>query len=248
MARIAILGEFDASREPRVATGRAIQHAANKLGVEIDFHWVPTDEIDEKILSQSNGTFIAPGSPYRDMQKVLRAIREARERRTPCIGTCGGFQHMVMEFARNVLGMQDAQHEEYDPDALDPLISHLDCSLAGREMEIRLTCNSLVARIYGKLSVREKYSCSYGVNPRYAESFKTGPMRVVGSDNEGVMRAIELQDHPFFIGTLFVPQVLSTEERPHPLVSAFLKAVINIAEQAPEGDRLMPAPYVRRLW
>jgi len=74
------------------------------LGVEIDFHWIATDEIDEKILSQSNGIFIAPGSPYRDMQKVLRAIKEARVRRTPCIGTCGGFQHMVMEFARNVLG------------------------------------------------------------------------------------------------------------------------------------------------
>ena len=126
--------------------------------------------------------------------------------------------------------MQNAQHKEYTPDAIDPLISRLDCSLAGRDMEIRLARNSLVASIYGKPSVRERYYCSYGVNPRYAESFKKGPMRVVGSDNEGVMRVIELQDHPFFIGTLFVPQVLSTEEHPHPLVSAFLMAVIKIAE------------------
>ena len=101
--------------------------AAKEIDANIDFSWTPTDEIDFELLNKSNVTFIAPGSPYRDMEKVLSAIEIAREEGIPCIGTCGGFQHMVMEYAMNGLGMTDVSHQGYNPDRLNPLISRLEC-------------------------------------------------------------------------------------------------------------------------
>ncbi len=88
------------------------------------------------------------------------------------------------------------------------------------------------------LQVKEKYYCNFGVNPEYIHSIQSGPIRIVGSDNEGEIRIIEYTGHPFFIGTLFVPQTLSTEKNPHPLVTGFLQAIIKnkIAEQASAPD------------
>ena len=231
-AKILILGEFDPTREPRVATGLAIGHAAGEMGVDIDFSWIPTDEIDSGLLLKSNGIFIAPGSPYRDMEKVLSAIRMAREKGIPCLGTCGGFQHMVLEYARDALGMIDVSHQEYDPNASSPIISRLVCSLAGREMVINLRAGSLVAGIYGKRTVTEKYFCSYGVNPSYTGHFEHGRLRISGSDQEGIMRVVEMLDHPFFVGTLYVPQVNSTPEQPHPLIRGFVKATVKNRDQS----------------
>ena len=140
---------------------------------------------------------------------------------------------MVIEYARNVLGYKDAQHAEYDPDASELFISELACSLRGREMELNLIPNSEVASLYGKLQVKEKYYCNFGVNPKYIDSIRKGPISFVGSDNEGELRVLEYPEHRFFIGTLFVPQANSTEKNPHPIVTGLLKAIINsdIAEQ-----------------
>jgi CTP synthase (UTP-ammonia lyase) len=230
-AEISILGEFDPAREPRVATGVSIKQAAEKIGADVEFSWIPTREIDCGLLIKSNGIFIAPGSPYGDMEKVLSAIKLARENGIPCIGTCGGFQHIVMEYAIHVLGMNDVSHQEYTPHALHPLISRLECSLAGREMVINLIPGSLIARIYGKTRVMEKYFCSYGVNPLHTGRFKQSSLYISGSDQEGIMRAVELQDHPFFVGTLYVPQIRSTPENPHPLIIGFVEAAAKRAEQ-----------------
>lgn len=91
--------------------------------------------------------WVTPGSPYKNLEKTLWAIRFARENGIPCFGTCGGFQHMVLEYARNVLGYQDAQHAEYDPYASSLFISALACSLAGRTMELHFEPGSRVADI-----------------------------------------------------------------------------------------------------
>jgi len=159
------------------------------------------------------------------MDKTLWAIRYAREHLIPCFGTCGGFQHMVLEYARNVLGFKDAQHAEYDPYASTLFISRLACSLTGREMQLRFTHGSQVARIYGALSATEHYYCNFGVASEYIALLKSGALQVTGSDSEGEVRVIELPGHPFFIGTLFVPQTRSTPQSPHPLVTAFLEAI-----------------------
>jgi CTP synthase (UTP-ammonia lyase) len=158
------------------------------------------------------------------MELTLWAIRYARENKIPCLGTCGGFQHMVIEYARNVLGFMDAQHAEYDPYASNLFISQLECSLAGREMQLNFVPGSQVAAIYGSLSAKEHYYCNFGINPDYVDELKQGPLKISGSDAEGEIRVIEHPDHPFFIGTLFVPQSRPTSLRPHPLVTAFLEA------------------------
>lgn len=159
------------------------------------------------------------------MDQTLQAIRHARENGLACFGTCGGFQHMIIEYARNVLGFKDAGHAEYDPYASNLFISELACPLAGREMKLAFSSGSRVAKIYGEMSAIEQYYCNFGVNPDHVSLLKSGPLKITGSDAEGEIRVIELPDHPFFLGTLFVPQARSTAKRPHPLVTAFLKAV-----------------------
>ncbi|MHC9063412.1 CTP synthase C-terminal region-related (seleno)protein [Nitrospira sp. CMX1] len=227
---IAVLGEYTPSYGPHQATDAAIEHSKKFLGVDIGVEWISTQAIDERGLNDYSGLWIAPGSPYKSLEKTLRTIQYAREHRVPCLGTCGGFQHMLLEYVRNVLSLKDSGHAEYDPYASNLFISRLACSLAGREMELNLVAGSQVAAIYGATSVKEQYYCNFGVNPEYVPLLKQGPLNVSGSDAEGEVRAVEHPGHPFFVGTLFVPQHRSTRERPHPLVTAFLKAVLKRAE------------------
>ncbi|MFO0699523.1 MAG: hypothetical protein U0236_09855 [Nitrospira sp.] len=226
MSCIALLGEYRPSYGPHESTNRAIQHSSTMLNVDVQAEWVSTEDIDHRLFEKYSGLWIAPGSPYKNLGNTLWAIQQAREHRIPCFGTCGGFQHMVIEYARNVLGFQDAHHAEYSPDASNLFISQLDCSLAGRIMHLTFSEDSHVAAIYGEASATEQYYCNFGVNPSVVSMLKSGPMRITGSDAEGDIRVVEYPGHPFFIGTLFIPQSKSTAERPHPLVTAFLKAVL----------------------
>jgi CTP synthase (UTP-ammonia lyase) len=123
------------------------------------------------------------------------------------------------------LGFADAEHEESSPQASPLFITRLACSLAGRTMTITLAPDSMIARIYGRTTVQEEYLCNFGVNPEYVDTLRMGALRIVGSDAEGVARAVELPGHPFFLGTLFLPQHGSTPSNPHPVVTAFIKAV-----------------------
>ncbi len=222
---IALLGEYTPTFPPHASTNASIKHSQSLLDVQITADWVLTEAIGPKLFEQYSGIWVAPGSPYKNMEKTLWAIRHARENNIPCFGTCGGFQHMVIEYARNVLGFMDAQHAEYDPYASNLFISQLACSLAGREMKLDFALGSKVAAIYGSLSAKEHYYCNFGVNPDCIDELKQGALNVSGYDDEGEIRVIEHPDHPFYIGTLFVPQARSTPERPHPLVTAFLNAV-----------------------
>src|SRR5262245_9358795 len=136
---------------------------------------------------------------------------------------------MVLEYARSVLGLSEAHHAEYHPEAAELVISSLMCSLVGREMPLRFVEGSQVAAIYGALSATESYYCNFGVNPAHVPLLKSGPLQITGADNEGEVRVIELPGHPFFLGVLFVPQIRSTAEQPHPLVTAFLQAIMRHA-------------------
>jgi CTP synthase (UTP-ammonia lyase) len=221
---IAILGEYDPTFAPHPATTAALEHARARLGIDVHAEWLSTAAIDERLFERARAIWVAPGSPYKDLAQTLWAIRQARERGVPCFGTCGGFQHIVLEYARNVLGFADAQHAEYDPYASRLFVSELACSLAGREMRLTFTPGSRVARIYGATAATEAYYCNFGVHPDHVPLLRAGPLRITGSDAEGEVRVVELPGHPFFLGTLFVPQTRSTPERPHPLVTAFVEA------------------------
>lgn len=226
---IALLGDYIPTYPPHISTSAAIRHAQSQLDIELTVDWIATEDISPKLFEHYSGIWVAPGSPYKNMEKTLWAIRHARENNIPCFGTCGGFQHMVIEYARNVLGFKDAKHGEYDPYASSLFISRLACSLAGREMQLSFVPGSQVAAIYGSLSAKESYYCNFGVNPDCINELKQGPLTISGSDAEGEIRIIERPEHPFFIGTLFVPQAQSTPDKPHPLVAAFVKAVIGRA-------------------
>jgi len=225
MRRIAILGDYRATNPTHVATNAAIEHSTEALGLNVEKAWVGTDEISPGLFSNFNAIWVAPGSPYKDMNRALDAIKHAREHNVPCIGTCGGFQHMVLEYARNVLNIKDANHAEYNPNASNLFISQLECSLKGREMQLRFRPESQIARIYGGLTANEEYYCNFGIAPDKVALVKSGSLQVTGSDAEGEIRVIELPAHPFFIGTLFVPQTRSTAGSPHPLVNAFVRSV-----------------------
>ena len=222
---IAIIGEYTSTFPPHISTSAAIEHSRSALGLDVDGIWVSTEEIDKTLFERFAGIWVAPGSPYKNMGQALWAIRYARENGVACFGTCGGFQHMIIEYARNVLGFKDAGHAEYDPYASNLFITQLGCSLAGREMELTFSSGSRVAEIYGEISAVEQYYCNFGVNPDYVSLLQSGSLKITGSDSEGEIRVIELPGHPFFLGTLFVPQTSSTAEQPHPLVTAFVKAV-----------------------
>ena len=222
---IAIIGEYTPTFPPHISTSAAIEHSRSASGLDVDCIWVSTEEIDKTLFERFSGIWVAPGSPYKNMDQALWAIRYARENGVACFGTCGGFQHMIIEYARNSLGFKDAGHAEYDPYASNLFITQLGCSLAGREMELTFSSGSRVAEIYGAISAVEQYYCNFGVNPDYVSLLKSGALKITGSDSEGEIRVIELLGHPFFLGTLFVPQTRSTAEQPHPLVTAFVKAV-----------------------
>ena len=226
MKSIGIIAEYDPSFPPHAATSSAIEHSRELLGVDIGYQWVSTEKIDDAFFDTFDGLWVAPGSPYKNMDRTLWAIRYARENDIPTIGTCGGFQHIILEYARNLLGFKDANHAEYDPYASNLFISELSCSLAGREMELSFQKGSKVAGIYGSTNAKEAYYCNFAVNPEYLEEIKQGPIEITGSDAEGEVRVIEYPNHSFFIGTLYVPQTRSTREKPHPLVTAFLKSIV----------------------
>jgi CTP synthase (UTP-ammonia lyase) len=123
-----------------------------------------------------------------------------------------------------VLGIKDAEHEESAPDAPTLFISRLACSLAGKTQRITIAPESLARRAYGEQEVVEQFYCNFGLNPRFRKQIKKGELNVTGVDPEGEVRIVELSGHPFYVATLYLPQVCSKPESPHPLIVAFLKA------------------------
>lgn len=226
-ATVAIIGDHDPEAPTHQATEAALDHAANALGVPLSRRWVPTrtlaDDADAA-LAGASGVWVAPGSPYASMDGALAGIRRARERGVPLLGTCGGFQHVVLEYARHVLGYADAQHAEYDPNASTLFVTPLSCSLVGSPMRVLLAAGSRAAACYGAAEAEERYYCRFGLDPARQALLHEGGLRVAATDDRGEARVVELPGHPFFVATLFLPQARSTADRPHPLVTAFVRA------------------------
>jgi CTP synthase (UTP-ammonia lyase) len=218
MRSIAVVGDFDASHETHSSLDAAVGHSG---GIT---RWIATDAVDERELKGSDGIFIAPVSPYRDFEGALRAIEWARTNDVPTLGTCAGFQHMVIEFARNVAGLRNANHAEYGRDGDLMLIDQLACSLAGQTMDVTLAQGSAAQKAYGADQTTERYYCRFGLNPEFLPALVDHGLAISGTDAEGEPRIIELPSHRFYVGTLFVPQVRSTPDVPHPLIEAFVNA------------------------
>lgn len=123
-----------------------------------------------------------------------------------------------------MLGIRDAEHEESAPGALNLLISRLASSLVGAEQTIKILPGSVAHRAYGRDEVTEKFACNYGFNPAFRSKFKNCPLRITGVDLEGEARVVEIVEHPFYVATLYLPQISSEPGTPHPLFVAYLNA------------------------
>lgn len=222
--RIGVIGDFNESNVTHVATNTGIQQAAEALGHEFEVMWLPTDEPQD--FGAFDGLLCSPGSPYRSLWGALNGIRFARENGIPFLGTCGGFQHLVLEYARNVLGVADADHAETNPSASQLFITPLSCSLKGKAMDVQIRLGTRAAAAYGALRSAENYYCNFGLNPQYTTPLEVAGLEVAGTDADGEVRIMEVEGHPFCIGTLFVPQARSERGRPHPLVLAFCRAAM----------------------
>lgn len=224
---IALVGDHDPAVIAHQAIPRALEMASRAARMPVSWEWVGTADIGADpaaVLSRHDAIWCVPASPYASTSGALGAIRLARESGRPFLGTCGGSQHALLEFARNALGLEEADHAESNPDSRLPLISTLSCSLVERSAPIRLVKGSRLQRICGAEEIEEMYHCSYGLNPAFEHLLAGSNLRISGRDAAGEVRAFELDGHPFFIGTLFQPERAALHGRRHPLIDAFLSA------------------------
>lgn len=222
--QIGLIGDRDDAVVAHRAIPLALAMAAEACGVEIEPVWVSTDEVgDGAALAEFDGIWCVPASPYLSMEGALTAIRVARERHVPFLGTCGGCQHAVIEYARNVLGWADADHAETSPGANRQVIVPLGCSLVEVTDAVQLTPGSRLAIAYGTSSIVEGYHCSYGLSQEFRQALDGGALRINAVDDADDVRGIELDDHPFFVATLFQHERGALQGRLPPAVHAFVQ-------------------------
>jgi CTP synthase (UTP-ammonia lyase) len=227
---IGVVGDRDDTITAHRALPIALDLAAAAESVAMRSEWLATDEIDAtQRLTPFDALWCVPGSPYRSMDGALRAIRHARENGVPFLGTCGGFQHAVIEYARHALGWRDADHAE-TADGNDGrlVISPLECSLVEAGETLNAVPGSRLAAAYGTPTFDEGYRCRFGLNPDFLEALVAGPLVVAATGPGGDVRALELRrgDHPFYVLTLFQPERAALQGRLPPLVRAFVAAAV----------------------
>ena len=220
MPRIGLIGDYDPTVTAHIAIPRALALAANAIGVSVEPVWLPTPDLVSTApdaLAPYAALWAVPATPYASMDGALSAIRYARERSVPFLGTCGGFQHMLIEYARNVLGLAEADHAESNPEASALLVAPLTCSVSEHVNTFTLTPGSRIAAIYGATTITEQYGvCNYGLNAAFRPLFEGSGLHITGTDENGDARIVERDAHPFFIGTLFQPERSALAPSPTP--------------------------------
>ncbi|MBP6942816.1 MAG: CTP synthase [Candidatus Buchananbacteria bacterium] len=245
---IAIIGKYFRSgdyvlSDAYISVIEAIKHAGMALKVKPEISWLTAEEFeDPKNLSQLKqyaGIIVPGGFGERGIEGKLNAIRFAREHKIPYFGLCYGMQLLVIEYARNVAKIKDAQTTEIDPKSKAPVIDimpeqrqHLESGNFGGSMRLgsylaKIKPNTIAADAYGKKEISERHRHRYEVNPEYIEQITDAGLVFSGTSPDGVLMEIaELPqtEHPFFLGTQFHPEFLSRPLEPHPLFVEFMKA------------------------
>ncbi|HXY49117.1 MAG TPA: hypothetical protein VEI01_06670 [Terriglobales bacterium] len=238
--RIGILGDFNPEFRSHHATNDALQHAATKLDLRVESEWLSTPSLLEleaqKRLESYDGLWASAGSPYKSMDGMLAGIEFARRRDWPFLGTCAGFQYAVIECARNVIGIKDADTAENNSASKNLIIHPVACAvpnrsddapkLSGSIPQIRLRPGSYLQTFYGKKAdtVTEEFFCNFELNPDYEWCSIEAGFPIAARGPNGEVRAIESPTHRFFVATLFQPQLASKPDKPHPVVLAFVQA------------------------
>jgi CTP synthase (UTP-ammonia lyase) len=217
---IAVVGDRDTS----LPTHRGLDAAIERMPAAVKARWVGSDELSPGLLDGVDGVWLAPGTPYRDDDAVFALLRFIRETGMPFLGTCGGFQYALVEFARDVAGVDAAAHAETDPLADDPVVGRLSCSLVAQERKVRCVPGTRLAAICGDAPFTGFHWCNYGLSERWVATLEDAGLVVSAHADDAGVEGVELpaDDHPFFVATLFQPQMAGPD---HPLIAAFRAAL-----------------------
>ena len=235
---IAVVGKYISLRDAYLSVIEALRHGGFHHGVWVNIQWVASDELVggevEDILGAADGILVPGGFGVRGVEGKVDAIRYARERGVPYLGLCLGLQCAVIEFARNVCGLEDANSTEFEPGTPHPVIDLLPeqegVTDMGGTMRLgaqaaHLRPGSVAARAYGDPVVHERHRHRWEVNPEYHRVLEEHGMALSGMSPDGrLVEIIEIQDHPFFVAGQFHPELRSRPTRPHPLFREFIGA------------------------
>ena len=227
---IALVGDYNED----VIAHRCIPDAlrlASTGAPSITFKWIATTALTDaaRELEPFSAVWLVPASPYASMEGALSAVRFARETDRPFLGTCGGFQHALIEFARTVAGLTDADHAETSPNAVTPVVTRLSCSLVEKSQVLHFVPGSRLRESYGADTATEGYHCNYGMNPAYRAVLEKAGIRFTAFDDQNEIRAFELPNRSFFVGTLFQPERSALTQTSHRLIRAFVQATLILA-------------------
>ena len=219
MRSLVVVGD----RDERYETHRAIDRVLGSLPPDLAGAWHATDALDPGQVAGADLVWMAPGTPYRNRDTAFDVLRRAREGGRPLLATCGGFQHLLLEYARNVVGIEDAETEEEHPDAESLVVTRLSCSLVGQNRPVTAVPGTRAAAICGTAPFDGFHYCSFGLDDALVGPLERAGLVVAGHAPDAGVEIVELPGHPFYVGTMFQPQMSpAANGREHPLLEAFL--------------------------
>lgn len=238
--KIGLVGKYIELKDAYKSIVESFIHAGAENGARVDLVWLHSEDINQnnvaEKLSGLQGLLVAPGFGERGIGGKIQAIRYARENGLPFLGICLGMQCAVIEFARNVLGLENAHTTEINEDAADPVIDLMDeqkdLETKGGTMRLgayqcKLKSDSNAHSIYGKDLISERHRHRYEFNNKYLQQFESNGMIASGMNPDSdLVEIVEIPEHPFFIGVQFHPEYKSTVAEPHRLFVGFVKAAV----------------------
>ena len=244
--QIAFVGKYIDLKESYKSLTEAIIHAGAALNARVKLKWIDSEKLESldesKVFKDISGILVAGGFGERGIEGKIKAINFARTRKIPFLGICLGMQLVLVEFARNVLGLKDAHSTEFNPKTKNPVVFLIDefINSAG-EKQIRtqksplggtmrlgayecvIKPKSLLSEIYeGKKSINERHRHRFEANPRYKKDYEKNGL-IISGESSGLIEVVELAKHPFFIGVQFHPEFTSHLVRANPVILAFIK-------------------------
>jgi CTP synthase len=250
---IGITGKYTTVRDSYASIINALEHAGIALSSDVNIKWIDTTEVDDDnasdYLSDVDGIIVPGGFGIRGAEGKISCVKFARENDLPYLGICFGFQMAVIEFARNVCGLNKANSNEIEPNCSEPVIDILpeqkkieglggNMRLGGRDIEVKK--NTFAWELFGKTNiVRMRFRHRYEVDPSYIEKLEEAGMVFSGkAPNQPIMQILELSNHPYFIGTQAHPCLTSRPLRPQPMFVGLVAAALN--KNYPQGK--LPDP------
>lgn len=240
---IALVGKYTELPDAYKSICESFIHAGAVNDCKVNLRYVNSEKVTQEtvgeLLGKMSGILVAPGFGNRGIEGKIEAVRFARENKIPFLGVCLGMQCAVIEFARNVLGIADANSSEMDPTAAHPVIDLMEeqkgVTAKGGTMRLgaypcTLKKGSKAAAAYGKLNISERHRHRYELNNDYLAQFEAAGLKAVGvNPDTNLVEVIELENHPWFVGTQYHPEYQSTVESPSPLFVAFVQAALAYA-------------------